>query len=407
MSEHSVLIIDDDKTVQRFISKILSEEYSTTCANDGVEGIHAARQGRPDVILLDVEMPGMNGYEVCDALKQDKATEDIPVVFLSSRTSTREKMIGYEVGAADFLSKPCDKEELIAKLNIHCDLHLTHKSLVGKVENASQTALTAMAGNSEYWQIIQFMETSYEVSSFDQLAFNFFKVTNDLGLNCCLFFSASEGNKFFSSRANVTPLETELMTALKERGDRFTDFGRRTQITYPRVSLLIKNMPLDDMEKYGRYKDLLPSLLSATDAKIKALDTEHALSEQSKSLSSIFETVSETFIGVADALDKSQTEVATSMKGMLTDLEMKLPHMGLEEDQEGFILQRIEEVIDHTHELNAKTDSIRGSFQGITRMLNHLSERQKTLMNSLFSRFEENADKESAEEDSSSDIELF
>jgi len=109
-----ILIIDDDKFVQKLISRLLSQQYNSECASDGDEGLEKAERLHPDIILLDVEMPGKNGYEVCDLLKNNNDTNDIPVIFLSGKTSIREKMLGYEAGAVDFLSKPCEKEELLA-----------------------------------------------------------------------------------------------------------------------------------------------------------------------------------------------------------------------------------------------------------------------------------------------------
>jgi len=403
----SILIIDDDKFIQKFISKTLSDSYHPSCASDGLEGISRAKEQLPDVILLDVEMPGMNGYEVCDALKQEPATSNIPIIFLSGKTSTREKMLGYEAGAVDFLSKPCEKEELIAKLNIHSSQHTTHKALVTKVEDASQTALIAMIGNNELGQVIQFMENAYAITSFDQLAIRFFQVTNNLNLNCCLFFSTADGNKFFSSKGSATPLEMELMPALQAAGNRFHDFGCRTQITYPRVSLLIKNMPINDMATYGRYKDLLPSLLGAADAKIKALDTEHALLQQSQSVSSSFQAVNNTLSGLSESLTDSQKNVVESLTNMLTELEEKLPHMGLEEDQETFLLKRVEDAVTNTHDLSDQSDNIRGSFHTITRLLKHLSERQQKILDMIFTRFDQSHLDELTDDDCGSDIELF
>ncbi|OUR87072.1 hypothetical protein A9Q81_26780 [Gammaproteobacteria bacterium 42_54_T18] len=403
----SILIIDDDKFIQKFISKTLSTNYTSLCASNGLEGIDTAKKKLPDIILLDVEMPGMNGYEVCDALKQDNKTRNIPIIFLSGKTSTREKMLGYEAGAVDFLTKPCEKEELIAKLNIHSNQHSTHRALESKAADASQTALIVMIGNNELGQVIQFMENAYAITSFEQLANRFFQVTNNLNLNCCLFFSTAEGNKFFSSKGSVTPLEMELMPALQSAGNRFHDFGCRTQITYPRVSLLIKNMPINDMETYGRYKDLFPSLLSATDAKIKALDTERALLLQSQSVSASFQAVNNTLSSLSNSLNDSQKKVVVSLSNMLTELEGKLPHMGLEEDQEAFLLKRVEDAIHNTHDLSDQSDTVQQSFQTITRLLQHLSERQQKILDMIFTRFDQEHLDETSNDGSGSDIELF
>jgi len=113
-----VLIIDDDRFIQNTLKKSLFQSCEVRTADDGKAGQFLATTWNPDVILLDVEMPGQNGYEVCDELKRGEKTGEIPVVFLSSHSSTREKMLGFEVGGDDYLVKPCSKELLIAKIHI-------------------------------------------------------------------------------------------------------------------------------------------------------------------------------------------------------------------------------------------------------------------------------------------------
>ena len=112
-----ILSIDDDAFMHRIIKKELQYTYEVITANSGQVGIDMAIDELPDIILLDVEMPGMNGYEVCDKLKYHDATKSIPVIFLSSLSNIRSRMLGYEAGAADFLVKPFVGGELIAKLN--------------------------------------------------------------------------------------------------------------------------------------------------------------------------------------------------------------------------------------------------------------------------------------------------
>ena len=110
-----VLIIDDDIVVRKSLAKSLSIHYQILSAVNGEQGIEMVAQEQPDIVLLDVEMPGMNGYEVCDKLKHNSSTQDIPVIFLSSRSNLRERMLGYEMGGTDYIVKPCDTEELLAR----------------------------------------------------------------------------------------------------------------------------------------------------------------------------------------------------------------------------------------------------------------------------------------------------
>ncbi|WP_017327408.1 PleD family two-component system response regulator [Synechococcus sp. PCC 7336] len=111
----SILAIDDDLVVSTYIKRILqANQYRVMTRKSGKSGLEIARQVQPDLILCDVLMPDMSGYEVLEALKQDSATSDIPFIFLTSKTGKRDIIDGIELGAAQYLSKPIASEDLLA-----------------------------------------------------------------------------------------------------------------------------------------------------------------------------------------------------------------------------------------------------------------------------------------------------
>jgi len=115
-----ILIIDDDLDMRESLSKFLRlEGYETSVAVDGLNGLDQADQDPPDFILLDVSMPGLDGYETCRRLKQNRKTASIPVTFLTYQSDLAERQRGIEVGAADYLSKPVDFDQLSAHLRTH------------------------------------------------------------------------------------------------------------------------------------------------------------------------------------------------------------------------------------------------------------------------------------------------
>ena len=112
-SRGTVLAVDDDPGALEALAEALSTlEFRVWGATDGGSALALAQRHQPDVILLDVMMPGMDGYEVCSRLKQDPDTRLIPVVFLTGHGSREARLHGLEAGATDFLSKPCDLVEL-------------------------------------------------------------------------------------------------------------------------------------------------------------------------------------------------------------------------------------------------------------------------------------------------------
>lgn len=402
-----VLIIDDDVVVRKSLTKSLSVHYQTLSAVNGEQGVEMVAREQPDIVLLDVEMPGMNGYEVCDKLKHDSATQDIPVVFLSSRSSLRERMLGYEMGGTDFIVKPCDTEELLAKLNSLGISSKQQKKLSQQVVQATATAFSAMKGSSELGLAIQYIESTYLLNSYDSIARKFLEVTGSVDLNCTLIFKTRSGDLFFSSKESVSPLEQELVKTLFTDGRRFIDFGCRTQINYPRVGLLIKNMPLDNPQDYGRYKDFLPTMLGSTDAKIKSLDTEQALIEQTRNITNSFNIVRQTLEQVGGSLRGNQRDVLQLLQGMIGELELRIPTMGLEDDQEKYLISRLDQAIESTRVIIDGGASADNAFQTVCRLLEHLAERQNKLLEEVAATQPEDGQPGHAATEITGEIELF
>ncbi len=118
-----ILVVDDSPDSLELISSELMKYYEVHVATDGVRCLELARRvRRPDLILLDVMMPGMDGYEVCRRLKANPDTADIPVLFLSGRNAAEDERIGLEIGAEDYLAKPVNPAVMLARVRAHLRL---------------------------------------------------------------------------------------------------------------------------------------------------------------------------------------------------------------------------------------------------------------------------------------------
>ena len=117
VAQPTVLIVDDTRLNLRMLSRQLrNAAYRVLEAEDGIRGYHTALEHRPDLILLDVMMPGRDGFEVCSMLKADERTRDIPVIFLTGKTDTVDRVRGLDLGAVDYITKPFDSPEVLARV---------------------------------------------------------------------------------------------------------------------------------------------------------------------------------------------------------------------------------------------------------------------------------------------------
>ena len=126
----SLLIVDDFPTNISVLSQFLEEVgFEVAIAKNGARAIKKAEYANPDLILLDVMMPVMDGFEACRILKSKESTKDIPIIFMTALTDTVDKVKGFDLGAADYITKPIQQEEVLARINAHINLRRLQQEL--------------------------------------------------------------------------------------------------------------------------------------------------------------------------------------------------------------------------------------------------------------------------------------
>jgi signal transduction histidine kinase len=125
-----ILVVDDVlRNVQVLGSFLRQEGYDLVIARNGEQGLEVARKTRPDLVLLDVMMPGMSGFAVCEALKADPALADIPVIFLTAKVETADIVRGFRAGGVDYVTKPFQSVELLQRVRTHLELRAKRRAL--------------------------------------------------------------------------------------------------------------------------------------------------------------------------------------------------------------------------------------------------------------------------------------
>ena len=146
-----ILVVDDTITNLDLLEEMLSMEgYTVRPVPNGALAIQAATAVRPDLILLDINMPKMDGYEVCIHLKANPRTRDIPVIFLSALGDTLDKVKAFEVGGVDYVTKPFQIEEILARIDTHLELYRLQQSLEQRVEERTADLVRLNAANNRF-----------------------------------------------------------------------------------------------------------------------------------------------------------------------------------------------------------------------------------------------------------------
>lgn len=117
MKRPTILIVDDESYIREFLAQILSEHFQIAFAKDGKEALEMAKSAKPSIIVLDVLMPGQNGIETCKKLREQRESEEIPIIMLTAVNEPEQRIKAFNAGADDYLAKPFLPEELIARIN--------------------------------------------------------------------------------------------------------------------------------------------------------------------------------------------------------------------------------------------------------------------------------------------------
>ena len=134
-----VLVVDDDMVVRIMVRETLEEAgFLVEEAEDGDQALSAVERLRPELVLLDIMMPGLDGYEVCKKLKADERTKDIPVIFLSAKDEEDDIVKGFELGAVDYISKPISREILKVRVRAQTELKRQRDLLISLLEKRAK-----------------------------------------------------------------------------------------------------------------------------------------------------------------------------------------------------------------------------------------------------------------------------
>ncbi len=364
-----ILSIDDNHANQALIKQGLGDNYQVVFGLNGQDGITQAIEWVPDIVLLDVNLPDMDGFEVCKKMRTQPELQEVPVLFISALTSLEDRLHGYKVGGDDYICKPINIDELHSKI----DVNLTNKqkttSLQAQLQSVSETAMTAMTTNGETGQVLNFIVDTYQCSRCEELALLTFRFLQGFGLNSCIQLRAHQGRYNYSCKGRLKPLEVELLTQA-EYADRIVHFGNKSIFNMSHVSLLIKNMPVDNEELYGRLNDHIAIALKGINEWVNTyrLKESECVSREVKVTHSL-SLLRDELRDIDISFSNFGHEMRHLVDNLIVELEQDMIAVGLTEAQEERLLAiikenrtRIEDIQDLSDEMEQRLLRLENSF---------------------------------------------
>lgn len=368
----SILVVDDSPIDIEIINDCLRGEFSIQVAKSGKQAIeYCTGDNPPKVVLLDVMMPDMNGYQTCELLKQDFTTTDIEVIFLSANNLLEEKIKGYSVGGSDYLTKPFQREELFYKVRNAITRGFQRESSVQDAKAAMDTAMSSIMDSGEQAVVVHFLRESFTCDSFEKLAKLIAECTAQFDLSNTIQIRTPLKTFEYSSSGVISPIEIELLNAL-QNPIRILQKDRRLFLNFGSISQIIKNLP-EDEEKVGRLRDHLALILEGAVNRIKSL----LMTQQLKNLMLGVNESLLSLLTVKEQQSEQKRQGIILMDDLRDEIQNKFVHFGLTEEQENILTALIENYAERSfasyedglkidEELKVIADRIQQSFDRTT-----------------------------------------
>ncbi|WP_338352792.1 hypothetical protein [Thalassolituus oleivorans] len=277
---------------------------------------------------------------VCRQLKDTPSVTDTPIVILARDSELDSKMAYYDAGCDDYVNSE-SMSELQARLMRVIFNKVANDQLKQQLQQANEMAFIAMSDTSDLGVNVQFLLDVNTCDNLDELGMRVFKSLQSYGINCSLQIRGRHTVKNMEANGMAKEMESVLLQECKDKG-RYVDFGRRSIMNYGSVSLLVKNMPMNDDKKYGAIKDNVFSLLQGADARVKALDNLESLAMESLLVKRMAGQMRDLMKHVDSSYKGVMKDIADVVETMADGVESSIQFLGMDERQE-LALQKIME----------------------------------------------------------------
>ncbi len=323
-----ILCVDDEPVNLTIMEELLQDSYALATAKSGEACLQQVASHAPDLILLDVNMPDLDGLETCRRLKADPATADIPIVFVSALASHAELVAGYEAGGDDYVTKPFSEEILVKKIDLVLASQRRKRELKQISADAVQALADSLSVNEQLAEVVNFLHQSRAASSTDELVRSVFDCLRKMELDGSLLVARGDDNRIWFSDDIDRPMERQILESLRGQ-DRVVSFGTRLAFNNDHATLLVRNLPRD-VEGVERARALLAILTESMESRMREMITDSRLDERRQMLAKMLQATRE---GVAriDAEHQDRKARTHEILATLGDeikrslLELKLP----------------------------------------------------------------------------------
>lgn len=367
-----ILVVDDDQFICELVEEVLGGSYQVIIAKDGYRAEQLAKSEQPDLILLDVEMPGMDGYETCAKFKQDDGLVNIPVIFVSAHDQIEERLKGYEVGGGDYVIKPFAPLELKAKIQHLLATISERVQLKENVSSATNMAMATMTSMSEMGLLLDSLKKFNASTDEKALAEAVLTGCSCYGLNGVTQIRTADKTFALSDRGEASPLEVSIIENMGKM-DRIVHFKSKMSIHYPRATLLINNMPVEDPDRCGRLRDHLAMLVEGADMRAAGIIAEAESRRRGEAIEKAAISITKMLAEVDQAQRQSKITTSMAINDFTEAMEKAYIRVALSDTHERYMADIVKTGMDNIDHAQSAEIDIQNKLTGVIKELQSIT----------------------------------
>lgn len=346
---YKVFVVDDDTTTGIMVESMLDDMAVVEYFPSAAACLEGLKNGFPDLFLLDVEMPEMDGYELCRRIRAIPEGKPVPVIFLSGHDRLDDILAGYDAGADDYVLKPFEHIGLQRKID-----HLM-RMVREKIEAQSQAKAVEEVVNvftdslNDNAIIIKYLRSLNECSEFQDVVDLTMSALDSSHVEGAIQIRMRKLEKTFSSAGEDRPMDIAVMNHVREM-DHIFEFNTRAVFNFGHVSILISNMPVSDPALCGRIRDNLAIVAESADAKLSAIQSGADKRRLRTEIAELLDGLGKSVGNYARHYDEARARASLHTSRLVDRLLASLAPVGMSADEEegivGLVRTESEKLID-------------------------------------------------------------
>ncbi len=345
----TLLHVDDDPMQRVWINHLFCDTFNIVSYEDAESVLRDIEQLHPSVAILDLELPNMNGYQLCEKMRENYHLNDCLILILSAHDDIQDRLNAYEAGADDYFTKPAIPEELLAKVNRLHTLSCARKEAEDYAIQSQQTSFSALSALGETDITLNFFKKISFCDTQKKLLHISLKALTQFGLSASIEIRLIDGIE----EHHASPIERSVLEHMRNMGQLF-EFKKQVVFNSERVTILVRNMPIEDIDRYNRIKEHVSQIVEGLEIAVSRIEANELVNKQANALAETKKELLEASSDLQRELRSLRQQGDQNMYEMTESLHSLIMCYDLKETQELAIREIMERARENLFNLQSQ-----------------------------------------------------